>query len=246
MTTIYDLLEVEESASKEEIEKSYHNLLLEYQINPILSEKENQENEMILNKLKIAYEILMNDEKRAKYDKDLANKRAEELLKNVSTTQDSNFKDSNVEKKSENIGNVKRDYNEQNNKTQENINLENGKEELDVELSKKEKEEIVKAAKKEFKRNLKKAKKVEEEYNQAYNKVYNDYLRKLGYNVKEPLTLKRVMNVVIFFIVTILVCFLAWKIPFTNKILVNIYEENYIIKSFVDIIITIFKSLFNI
>ena len=48
MVTIYDLLEVAENASKEEIEKSYQNLLLEYKIDPILSEQENKENEMIL------------------------------------------------------------------------------------------------------------------------------------------------------------------------------------------------------
>lgn len=243
MTTIYDLLEVDEQASKEEIEKSYHNLLLEYKINPILSEKENQENEMILNKLKIAYEILMNDEKRARYDKDLANKRAEELLRNVSTTQENTTQNSSGAIKSENNETNKKVFSNQNIKQNEHINLEN---EEDIELSQKEKQEVRKAAKKEFKRNLQKAKKVEEEYNQAYNKAYNDYLRKLGYNVKEPITLKRIMNVIIFIIVLILICFLIWKIPFTHKILVNIYEENFIIKSLVDIVIKIFKALFNI
>ena len=84
MVTIYELLEVQENASKEEIEKSYQKLILEYQKNPSLSEEENNQNEMILNKLKIAYEILSNDEKRKKYDNDLAKKRAEDLIKNVS------------------------------------------------------------------------------------------------------------------------------------------------------------------
>ena len=74
MVTIYDFLEVDENASKEEIERAYHNLVLEYKVNPVLSEKENKENELILNKLKIAYEILMDDEKREKYNKDLAKK----------------------------------------------------------------------------------------------------------------------------------------------------------------------------
>ena len=84
MVTIYDLLEVEENASKEEIEESYKRLILEYHQDPNLSEEENKENEMILNKLKIAYEILSNDEKRKKYDNDLSKKRAEDLIKNVS------------------------------------------------------------------------------------------------------------------------------------------------------------------
>ena len=69
MVTIYDLLEVNEDASKEEIEQSYQNLVIEYQTNPINTPEENKQNEMILNKLKMGYEILMNDEKRKKYDK---------------------------------------------------------------------------------------------------------------------------------------------------------------------------------
>ena len=64
MVTIYDLLEVSENASKDEIEKSYTRLIMEYQMNPSLDEEANKENEMILNKLKIAYGILSNDEKR--------------------------------------------------------------------------------------------------------------------------------------------------------------------------------------
>ena len=48
MVTIYDLLEVEENASKEEIEESYKRLILEYHQDPNLSEEENKENEMIL------------------------------------------------------------------------------------------------------------------------------------------------------------------------------------------------------
>ena len=38
MVTIYDLLEVNEKASKEEIEKSYQKLVLEYQTNPVKTE----------------------------------------------------------------------------------------------------------------------------------------------------------------------------------------------------------------
>ena len=84
MVTIYDLLEVEENASKEEIEKAYRKMLEEYKISPNLDAKEAKENEFILNKLKIAYDILINDERRRKYDSDLAKKRAEDLIKNVS------------------------------------------------------------------------------------------------------------------------------------------------------------------
>ena len=84
MITIYDLLEVDEKASKEEIEKAYLGMIVRYGKDPNLTAEENEQSEMILNKLKLAYEILMDDDKRAKYDKQLSQKKAEELLKNVS------------------------------------------------------------------------------------------------------------------------------------------------------------------
>ena len=56
---------------------------------------------------------------------------------------------------------------------------------------------IKKAAEKELKDNIKKAQKAEEEYNRAYNEAYNNYLRKMGYSVKEPWTWKRVKNLII-------------------------------------------------
>ena len=161
MVTIYDFLEVDENASKEEIERAYHNLVLEYKVNPVLSEKENKENELILNKLKIAYEILMDDEKREKYNKDLAKKRAENLIKNVETTSTKKVKPeiSNKELKTEDDNNIDSEVEINSSKPEED----------EVELSKKEKKNLQKAAKLEFERNLKKAQKVEEEYNQAYN-----------------------------------------------------------------------------
>ena len=238
MVTIYDFLEVDENASKEEIERAYHNLVLEYKVNPVLSEKENKENELILNKLKIAYEILMDDEKREKYNKDLAKKRAENLIKNVETTSTKKVKPeiSNNELKTDDDNNID---------SVDEINS-SKIEEDEVELSKKEKKNVQKAAKLEFERNLKKAQKVEEEYNQAYNKAYNDYLKKMGYKTKEPLTLKKIKNTVIIITVTIVVCFIAWNIPPINKLLKNIYEENFIIKSVVDLFRIFFNAIFSI
>ena len=42
--TVYDLLEVNENASKEEIEKSYLKLVNEYKLDPTLSQEENNDN----------------------------------------------------------------------------------------------------------------------------------------------------------------------------------------------------------
>lgn len=240
MVTIYDLLEVDENASKEEIQKAYQKLILEYAQDPNLTAEENADNELIMNKVKIAYTILMDDAKRDKYDKDLAKKRAEELLQNVSTASEETEEES-ITGENEEI-----DDDEYDDDTYEDNERANVQEVEEVELSKEEQKRVQKAAQNEFKANLKKAQKAEEEYNKAYNEAYNNYMRKLGYNVKEPITLKRVMNVVIFIVVTIIVCIIAWLIPPIRKMLIDIYNENIIIKSLVDIVGMLFKSIFSI
>ncbi len=252
MVTIYDLLEVKENASKEEIEKSYQSLITEYRMDPNLSDEENKENEMILNKLKIAYEIVMNDEKRKKYDNDLAKKRAEDLIQNVVTNNEvansENEETSNkVEKNVPNANNktqtVKDDseyYDEENNYEYEET------EEQDVDLTEKEKQEVRRAAEKDFKEKLKKAQKVEEEYNQAYNKAYNDYFKQLEYNKKTPLTFKKIKNTIIVLAVTILVCFIAWQIPPVRNLLQDLYKNNFIIRSLVNLVKIFVNSIIGI
>lgn len=241
MVTLYDLLEVKNDSSKEEIETSYRNLIVEYATNPNLSDKENEENEIIISKLKMAYEILIDDEKRKKYDATIVKKKAEALLQNVSVkeekseSQDENIKQEKYVENNE-VASIARQHLET---TDDDI-------EEDAELTKEEQKKLRQAAQKEFKNNLKKAQKAEEEYQQAYNEAYNDYLRKMGYQVKEPWTLKRVKKLVIFIIVVILVVALIWIIPPTRNILVNIYEENFIIKALVDIVAMLINAILSI
>ncbi len=226
MVTIYDLLEVSENASKEEIEKSYQKLVIEYQINPNLTDLENKENEMILNKLKIAYGIVMDDEKRKRYNNDLAQKRAEKLIKEVAISDDNENEDNNK------IEEDKRFYEE-----------EIANEEI---LTREEKNAAIKAAQKQFKENLKKAQKIEEEYNQAYNKAYNDYLKKVGLKSQGSLTLSKIKITLITIVVIVVICAIAWNIPPIKRILVSLYEENFIIKSLVDIFSIFLKAIIGI
>lgn len=241
MVTIYELLEVEENASKEEIEESYKRLILEYHQDPKLSAEENKENEMILNKLKIAYEILSNNEKRKRYDNDLSKKRAEDLIKNVSV-KNNEIIDSRAIENQEESNNKNSNQNQYIDKTKD---LENDEQE-EVSLTEEEQEKLKKAAQREFNNNLKKAQKAEEQYKQAYNEVYNEYLRKMGYKQKQPWTLKRIKNLVITILVIILVCMIAWIIPPVREMLIGIYEDNIIIKSLVDIVAMFVKAILSI
>lgn len=246
MLTIYDLLEVSEDASKEEIERSFERLLIKYQTNPNLDEKANKENEFILNKLKMAHDILIDDEKRKKYDNDLAKKRAENLIKNVSVQKRETSENqvpkvndtvtqeekvvSKIEKYDEEFDDSA-DYDESSNDTEE--------------LSTQEKMRLRKAAKKEFNRKLEKVKKAEEEYNNAYNKVYKDYMKKMGYKSKMPAPIKKFITIVVFILVMIIVGFIAWHIPPVKEMLVELYNENTVVRILTDFIITTVKTIFS-
>lgn len=242
MVTLYDLLDVNEEASKEEIEASYKSLIVEYATNPNLSEEENKENELIISKLNMAYEILVDDEKRKKYDATLAKKKAEALLQNVSIKQEEKVPEETVVEQ-----NPVREYEETNEIAEFSKSEEEPQEyEEEVSLTKEEQKKLRQAAQKEFNANLKKVQKAEEEYEQAYNEAYNNYLRKMGYQVKEPWTLKRVKNIVIFVVAIVLTCALIWIIPPTRNILINIYEENFIVKSLVDIVGMLINAILSI
>lgn len=241
MVTLYDLLDVKSTSSKEEIEESYKSLIVEYATNPNLSEEENKENELIISKLKMAYEILIDDEKRKKYDATLAKKKAEALLQNVSIKHE----DEKIEEKEQQV--TKEELVENNEIAQiSQVDEEEDDIEENAELTKEEQKKLRQAAQKEFKTNLKKAQKAEEEYQQAYNEAYNNYLRKMGYQVKEPWTLKRVKNVAIFIFAIIITCVLLWIIPPTRNILINLYKENFIIKSLVDIVGMLINAILSI
>ena len=75
MVTLYELLGVDENANKDVIKNAYEARMG----HPALDDKKK-------NQLKIAVDILLDDVKREKYNKDLSNYRAQELLKNVAVT----------------------------------------------------------------------------------------------------------------------------------------------------------------
>lgn len=84
MKTLYELLEVSETASKEIIEKAYKVLAKKY--HPDLQKEEDKEKaEQKMKQINEAYDILSDDTKRGKYDEELKFKRQqEEIQKNQS------------------------------------------------------------------------------------------------------------------------------------------------------------------
>ena len=113
----------------------------------------------------MGYEILMNDEKRKKYDKDLAKKRAEDLIKNIPEKSNNKSEEEhtslNIENKTQNNELDKKRVIEKNldseyDEIPKAKNTRNKEQQDDeVELTKEEQKKIRKAAQKEFNENLK-------------------------------------------------------------------------------------------
>lgn len=75
--TLYELLEVSENASQEVIEKAYKVLAKRYHPD-LQKEVDKNKSEEMMKKINEAYEILIDTEKRKKYDLELAKQREEE------------------------------------------------------------------------------------------------------------------------------------------------------------------------
>lgn len=93
--------------------------------------------------------------------------------------------------------------------------------------------------------NYKNQKKIQKEINRAYANAYNDYLRGLGYKVKEPWTFKKFLEQLKILGILAIVFITIWIFPPTHKMLVDVYEGNIIIKTLVDVIISIVLGIFN-
>ena len=241
MVTIYDLLEIDEDALDDEIERAYRKLVLEYRQDPSFSAEKNEENEMITNKLKIAYEILSDKERRKKYDNDLAKKRAEDLLKKMNNNEEKKKQpeqkedkyDSNeiVDEEKSDDNDEEYDDGDEDSYSGENEDVLPPPKTYSSELTKEEKKKLKKAAEEEFRANLERARKAEETYNKAYNDAYDNYF---GGVKSFPTTIKSFFIKVICLFVILLVFYIMFKLPPVKNALNDIYESVPALKVIVD------------
>lgn len=66
-----------------------------------------------------------------------------------------------------------------------------------------------------------------------------------GYKIKQPWTLKRVIELLKVFAILAVIIAVIWFFPPTHKLIVDFYEENEIIKSVVDIVGKILQGIGN-
>ena len=79
----------------------------------------------------------------------------------------------------------------------------------------------------------------------AYSQAYNDYWKSKGYKIKEPWNLKRFIELLKVLGILIIIMAIIWFFPPTNKLIVNFYEENPIIRVIIDLVSKILKGIGN-
>ena len=231
----YDILQINQNASPEIIEKAYKTLAKKY--HPDLQEENNKkEAEEILKEINKAYEILSNPDKKALYDQNLKNGSISQEDYNKIYHQNEALKEelNNLKNNTPNTQYSNINLNSFNTSTTENpkanINLEN------IDAIKKEEQEL------EYKRRqLQYQEQMEQARQKAYHDAYIQDLKNRGYRIRYKKSLKDYIKGIISIIIVIIILILLWHIPFIQNFFINLYENNQAIHQTVDI----FSNLFN-
>ena len=218
MSNLYEVLEVSEKASKEIIEKAYKVLAKRYHPD-LQEEKDKKQAEEKMKQINEAYTILIDDEKRKTYDIELNAKRQEEIQRKMQE----NTKVNNE---------ITREEQEAFNDLQ-NANMKRQKEEQD---------KINRKLEEEQKSNMEK---LQADLQRTYSNAYNNYLRSLGYKIKEPWTLKRFIELMKVLIILAVIIIFIWFFPPTHKLIIDFYEQNVVLKFIIDIFIKLILGLWN-
>lgn len=234
MRTLYDLFKVKENSTQLEIQQAYENILKKASSLP-----QNQKIVEQIQRIKIAYGILSDPEKRKKYDLDLATKRADELLENVQIHPREETKTEEIQIDETAI------KQEIENQIQDVIHIQNlrdWKEKLEQERQEelRNQERLKKQMKRQERKNRRQAKKDQQRKREMEINAYGEYLQRQGYKVKYPWTWLRIKRLFFSIVVVIIVLWIAWQIPVVRQPFLDLYEENFIVKYLVDWIGSIF------
>ena len=211
MKNYYEILEVDKNASQEVIEKAYRALAKKY--HPDLQQGTNQQE--YAEKMKIinqAYDILSDNFKREQYNQKLQN---EELQnQTISREEQQRIMQENYA--------LKQQLNrmENNNTQYSRTNVDEG---TIINMSRILDQQI-RAARR-----------------QAYHDAYIQDMQNRGYKIRYKHGIKYYLKLIAILVITIFILFLIYQIPFVKNFFVNLYNENIIFQS----IVNIFKNTFS-
>lgn len=158
-----------------------------------------------------AYEVLSDVEKKENYDLNLKNNEISLDDYNNLINENINLKKEINYLKNNTINENKLNYNKNNYNIQNNIN-----------------ENIINE-------------KINDAVNQAYYDAYIQDLKNRGYKIKYKKTFKDFLALIITILIICVVAFIIWQIPFTRNYLINLYNNNSVLKFIIDIFLNMFK-----
>ena len=83
--------------------------------------------------------------------------------------------------------------------------------------------------------------KINDAVNQAYYDAYIQDLKNRGYKIRYKKTFKDLLALIITILIICVVAFIIWQIPFTRNYLINLYNNNSVLKFIIDIFLNMFK-----
>ncbi len=234
MRNLYELFKVEEDATPEQITQAYHRLLAKSESLPQTENLKEQ-----IGRIKIAYGILSNPEKRKKYDLDFATQKAKKLLEELPIKEEENK----PEEKTSNTNSTITDETKMKQTIAKQIDAIMEVCNDQTKQYEKQQKTIEKQQKKYLRQEQRNQKKQKQLKREMEIQAYGRYLEQQGYQVKYPWTWLRVKRLLLAIFVLLISGFIIWQIPFIRKQIMDLYQQNFLIKVFIDSIVSIFTGI---
>ena len=238
MKNYYDILEVSQKASKEVIEKAYKALVKKYHpdLQPPDKKKEAEDKIKIINE---AYSILSDETKRAEFDRKLQIQQQREQNRNVNNKTSNRQTTNNQGYKQPNRNSKANSYNSA-------APAPSSKKQIKTPHSTKQ-SQTPNGYDPFYQADLYNQQ-INKAYSDAYRDAYNQAFGNMGYqvNYREPRGLKYYLTLFAFIVIFIFVCFLLWHIPFVKNFFIDLYNNNEIFKTIIDIINNIISNFVGI
>ena len=205
MKNYYEILEVDRKASKEIIEKAYKTLAKKY--HPDVQEQNQKvKAEEKIKLINEAYSVLSNEEQRYEYDQQLEEN-------TISAEKYQELVNENIELKRKIQNNT---TNKIQNQNQPNINYSQVYNNSQTYNQQEYNTKINQAVK------------------QAYHDAYIRDIKYIGYKIKYKKDFNYYVRNFVALVLTITIFLVIVQIPFIKKFFINMYEENILIRTFVD------------
>lgn len=216
----YDILEININASQEIIDKAYKVLVKKYHPDLQNSAEEKAKCEAKIKEINEAFDTLSNPQKREEYDKFILESQISEEDYNDLYNENENLKREINTLKNNSNANINNSYNNQNPK--KDFNNQNSKKDFNSQNADFEKE-------------------YENAINKAYHDAYIQDLKNRGYKIKYKKTFSDYIRSFIALLITLIILFLVFQIPFVKNYFISLYNENALIKNIVDFFVNIFN-----